>query len=407
MTPAKARGTDGRPSELGKGAELALDPAVMATLRAELPAVADRTVEAITAEVPGYAGALRGAMGQTIASAVQLALGGFLDLASRPSGSGPSRPVGPALEGAYRLGRGEARSGRSLDALLAAYRVGARVSWQHFSSAGVAGGLDSGTVARFAELVFAYIDQLSAASVSGHADELAQSGRVRARHLERLAQSLIGGAPADVLGAAAQRAEWVPPRSLTAVLVPERRVRGLLARLDPRTLAPGDDVPGLPEGDVVLLVPDAGGAARARLRSDLQGSDAVVGPASPWASVSASFDRAVRARRLGLGGDQAGGRPVDTDEHLASLLLAADPLALADLRARVLAPLSALRPTVADKLTETLRSWLLNHGRRDHIAAELFVHPQTVRYRLGQLRELYGDRLDDPQTILELTIALA
>ena len=34
------------------------------------------------------------------------------------------------------------------------------------------------------------------------------------------------------------------------------------------------------------------------------------------------------------------------------------------------------------------------------------MHPQTVRYRMGQLRELYGDRLDDPATVLELTIAL-
>jgi DNA-binding PucR family transcriptional regulator len=35
------------------------------------------------------------------------------------------------------------------------------------------------------------------------------------------------------------------------------------------------------------------------------------------------------------------------------------------------------------------------------------VHPQTVRYRLGQLQELYGDRLREPNTIMEMTIALA
>ena len=34
------------------------------------------------------------------------------------------------------------------------------------------------------------------------------------------------------------------------------------------------------------------------------------------------------------------------------------------------------------------------------------MHPQTVRYRMGQLRELYGGRLDDPDTVLALTIAL-
>jgi hypothetical protein len=30
-----------------------------------------------------------------------------------------------------------------------------------------------------------------------------------------------------------------------------------------------------------------------------------------------------------------------------------------------------------------------------------------VCYRMGQLRELYGDRLDDPDTIRDLTLALA
>ena len=72
----------------------------------------------------------------------------------------------------------------------------------------------------------------------------------------------------------------------------------------------------------------------------------------------------------------------------------------------MLAPLGDLSASAREKLTETLRSWLLHQGRREQVAAELFVHPQTVRYRMGQLRELYGDRLDDPRTVLELTIAL-
>jgi len=88
------------------------------------------------------------------------------------------------------------------------------------------------------------------------------------------------------------------------------------------------------------------------------------------------------------------------------LVLDADPQARADLRASVLAPLAELRPATAEKLTETLRSWLLHHGRLDDVAAALFVHPQTVRYRMGQLRELYGDRLDDPAMVLALTVAL-
>ena len=97
---------------------------------------------------------------------------------------------------------------------------------------------------------------------------------------------------------------------------------------------------------------------------------------------------------------------VDTDEHLVEIVLGADPEAADDLRRRALAPLQGLRPATADRLTETLRSWLLHQGHRAAIAADLIVHAQTVRYRIGQLRDLFGERLDDPQTILELTVAL-
>ena len=48
----------------------------------------------------------------------------------------------------------------------------------------------------------------------------------------------------------------------------------------------------------------------------------------------------------------------------------------------------------------------MGHADRDDVAAALFVHPQTVRYRMGQLREIFGDRLEDPRFILELTIVL-
>ena len=37
----------------------------------------------------------------------------------------------------------------------------------------------------------------------------------------------------------------------------------------------------------------------------------------------------------------------------------------------------------------------------------LFVHAQTVRYRMGQLRELFGDLLDNHESVLRLTLALA
>jgi DNA-binding PucR family transcriptional regulator len=180
-------------------------------------------------------------------------------------------------------------------------------------------------------------------------------------------------------------------------------VHGLL---DPRPLTAVGEPVTLPDGLGVVLVPDAGGRARPRLIRTLVGRAAVAGPARPWLAASASYARALRALELRSSAD-LGDAAYDTEEHLADLVLAADREAVEDLRARALAPLSKLRPATQQKLTETLRAWLLHQGRRDDVAAALFVHPQTVRYRMGQLRELYGDRLEDPATIRDLTLALA
>jgi hypothetical protein len=382
----------------------AIPARVAQAMRADLPTVAERTVATIVVEVPSYADAFAGEMGGRITNAVELALGGFLELAIARGGGDASTPIQPALEAAYALGRGEARSGRSMDALLAAYRVGARVAWRDMAATAVRVGLDPSGLARFAEMVFAYIDQLSASSVAGHADELATTGQVRLRYLERLAQRLIAGADVPELEAAAERADWPVPRTLTAVLLPEATARGVRALLDARTLQAGEETTDGEAGRAVLLVPDADGDGRPPLLRSLAGRAAVVGPPRPWWQAASSYDRALRALRLGLDADTDG--PLDTDTRLADLVLRADGEALADLRARLLAPLDDLPAGARAKLTETLRCWLLHHGRRDKVAAELFVHPQTVRYRMTQLRDLYGARLDDPRTVLELTVAL-
>lgn len=377
------------------GQNVLLPAQAVTEMRSQLPEVADHVVAAVIGEVPSYTDAFSGPMGETIRNAVQLALGGFLSLVDG-RGAGPRTPRAPAVEGAYQLGRGEARSGRTTEALLAAYRIGARVSWREMSLTAVRNGVDAEALVPFAELVFAYIDELSASSVAGHTDELTTTGRVRQRLLERVAHALLDGASEQDVLRAAERAGWEAPTTLTAVLVSESQVRPVLAEVSAHTLHLPDP-PGLDDG-ALLLVPDVHGKRRTALLRTLAGRGAVAGPARPWLEARASYDRALRARSAGLG--------TDTEAHLPRLVLTADPEALADLRALALAPLDGLRPGTAEKLAETLRAWLLHQGRREEVARALFVHPQTVRYRMGQLRELYGERLDDPESVLALVIAL-
>ena len=236
---------------------------------------------------PGYADWLAGDMRANIEQAVR---DGPRRLPA-PGRAGPrQRPADPAAAGARRRLRARprrgARAAAPMDALLAAYRVGARVAWRELSArAGRRKACSRRDVAEFAELVFAYIDELSAASVAGHADEHATTGRVRERYLERL------GAAAAGRGVRGRR--WPRPPSVPdwdAAGDADRRPRPRRPRerarsgLDARTLRSLRDLAEglIGDGDVVLLVPDAGGRARARAAARARRRQAVVGPARPW-----------------------------------------------------------------------------------------------------------------------------
>ena len=201
----------------------------------------------------------------------------------------------------------------------------------------VGAGLDAKTIARFAELVFAFIDELSASSVSGHADELATAGRVRQRYLDVLTGQLLAGESPEALRASAERANWSVPQTLTAVLLPATRGRGLAPLFSAEVLQATEDLPGLDPAESwsVILVPDMDGGRRPLLLSTLAGRDAVVGPSRPWLLAQASYERAVRARHLPAEGADI----LDTDVHLVDIVLGADPDAAHDLRQRALAPL--------------------------------------------------------------------
>ena len=195
------------------------------------------------------------------------------------------------------------------------------------------------------------------------------------------------------------------PNTLTVVLLPTSHLRTANLMLDPRTLVVAGEIAGIgaAEDAGVLLIPDVD-RSRAALLSALDGRSAVVGPTRPWTNAAASYRRVLRAIDLL---PMQTTEPLDTDEHLVALVLGADIDALGDLRARALQPLAGLHPATAQRLEETLRSWLLYQGRRDAVATDLHVHPQTVRYRMTQLRELFGDRLTDARGVLELVVALA
>ena len=376
-------------------------------MRAGLPALTDRMVGAVIDEVPAFALAANESWRAVIYTSADQLLTALIEQlrgAADPTSSS-ALSMQEVLNTAYHFGRREARQGRPTEVQLAAYRIGVREIWRDWSALAVRDGVGSDEVSVFAETSFAYLDRISAAGVAGHADELSRLGLARERYRERLVRALLRDASADELRLAADEASWVPPSTLTAVAVHRRHheSRGVITA-DPQTLEVPDDAVELPRGLRILLVSNVGGRARAPFLESIGAAGAVVGPAREWMQAKSSVHRVLHATEF-ASTNLAG--VLDTDDLLMELVLGADVEALTDLRARALAPLDGLSVPARERLADTLRSWLVHHGRREEIAADLYVSPSTVRYRLRQLRDAYGERLQDPRSIAELTVALA
>jgi hypothetical protein len=421
----------------------AVPPEAAEVLRPALPGLADEMIAAISIEVPDYARAMEGTFGQLVRLGVEVALNRFIDMVADPGAD-----VTRARDTYVNLGRGEFHAGRSLDALLAAYRVGARLAWRRFVDAGTAGGLPPDAIYSLGEAIFAYIDEISAESADGYAEEQSAAAGESQRRRRRLIRLLAQDPPAsqEAIRTAAQAAAWALPRRLAVLVaaaaetaagadasgtppggggepVPgEEIVEAIAARLARRlgsgaiggaasglacVFVPDPDAPGR-RRQLVAAIDDGSAGARRDEGSAArdESSPVAIGPTVPWHGAAASLRRAAAAFRLAASGDVADGPLVIAEEHLATLLLTADRGLAADLAASRLAPLAQLADGPRARLTETLRAWLDRPGQVQAVAAELGVHPQTVRYRLRQLRELFGTRLEDPEARFELSLAL-
>ena len=106
----------------------------------------------------------------------------------------------------------------------------------------------------------------------------------------------------------------------------------------------------------------------------------------------ASVADATRSAKAALAGFavvkawQKPARPINADDLLAERSLAGDMLAKQTLVETIYRPLSANSP----ELLETLTSYLETGRSLESTARELFVHANTVRYRLKRISEIIG-----------------
>lgn len=367
-------------------------------MESQREAITEEILEALAREIPAYTRPLEGAFGDAVRLGVGQALAQFVAMVRDPDTS--LREEGHRVY--LALGRGEVASGRSIGALLAAYRLGAQIAWRRLAEASLESDLDQRETNLLAESIFAYIDELSAESAEGYAQAQAErAGELDARRselIDLLTRGRIGSDP-RALAEAAAAADWSVPQELAVLTWPTGIGRAPVGRLPQGSIVRGD------ENVYVALIPEPRDHARreqllqafAEIRSGL---GTAAGPHMTFQSYAHSRAMLALADETGSAGLLA------ADDHRSVLIARSDRLLAERILADRLAPLGEETAGSRARLEATLLAWLRNDGSVSGAAGELHIHEQTLRYRLNKLRELLGDLLDDPEVRYELEFCL-
>ncbi|MFA1542438.1 helix-turn-helix domain-containing protein [Actinomadura monticuli] len=372
-----------------------LPPLLVRLMRLEMPSLSEEIVAEIRRAVPEYARPLDGPYGHVLRRSVERNLAAFVDRVAAP---GPAEMSDDCAGTARMLGQYEAHEGRGMDALQAAYRIGGQVAWRRVMRVAPRHDISAAVMSRLADALFAYLDELAALSLDGYRQARARPIPALDERRRRLLRVLLDGPEAEV-AEVAEAAGWPVPAGVTLVAVePDARCEwtsldeDVLADVEcaaPHLLIPG---PFTPE-------------RRAMLDRALPARRAAVGLTMPAGQAADSLRWARRALGLLLDGVLDG--PVALcEDHLVTLWLLADPALVEELAQRRLAVLDGMTPGQRDRLTETLRTWLVTRGTAAEIAALLHIHPQTVRYRMRKIERIFGAELADPEARFGIEVVL-
>lgn len=343
---------------------------------------------------------------EAIARACEAGIDLFLATArdARPATSRELREVA-------QLGILQARTSQSVEPVLAAYRIAARVAWDAILAAWRDHpDANPEALVATANYVFTALDQVAAEVTRTylHAREqhLLRGTRARTRLVHSLISDTFDSELAIQKQALALNIQLAGSYVALVVkadegvegLLPALRIppKGLADQTDPHTLAvlwPSEG--GRAADPILALLPEL----RARQRRVWAG---LGGEHPGLRGISRSYLEAQQAVELGrkLRPDAL---LHQHDELAPYLVLAQNPLVVERYVEHVLGPLVAADPRGA--LMETLEAVLARGSVKD-AAAALGLHRHTVLYRLEKLRAVVGGDLDDPQVRQRLQLAI-
>jgi hypothetical protein len=126
---------------------------------------------------------------------------------------------------------------------------------------------------------------------------------------------------------------------------------------------------------------------------------------SPLFDELTGTSQALRLARIALRGAASPGKVVVFGRDSLSVAAASAPEVMTRLARAILSGLEAMSADDHAILLDTFGAWLDHGGSADEAARRLYVHPNTVRYRLRRLEERTGRTLSDPRHVAELSLA--
>jgi len=255
--------------------------------------------------------------------------------------------------------------------------------------------------------ILRYSRDLAFAAATAYADQAEARGAWDTRMEANVVDAVVRGDTGPELQSQAAALNWDATAPATVIVGLPHPDRSDLAAEDVRDVVTSHGRAALADVHGTWLVAILSGTLSATdrflnaLMSVFADGPVVIGPTAPTlAAAHRSATEAIAGMNAVVGWTGAP-RPVAARELLPERALLGDATAVAALEVEVMRPLGDAGPALA----ETLDAYLDSGGAIEACARKLFVHPNTVRYRLKRIADFTGRDPTVPRDAYVLRVA--
>ena len=255
--------------------------------------------------------------------------------------------------------------------------------------------------------ILRYSRDLAFAAAKAYADAAEARGAWDSRMEASVVDAVVRGDTGPELLSRAAALNWDTTAPATVVVGTPPAERADLASEDIRDAANRHGRAALTDIHGTWLVAIVSGQLTATdkfltdLLSAFSSDPVVVGPTAPMLTAAYHSASEAISGMNAVAGWSGAPRPVQARELLPERALMGDQTAIAALHNDVMRPLADAGPA----LTETLDAYLDSGGAIEACARRLFVHPNTVRYRLKRIADFTGRDPTTPRDAYVLRVA--